>query len=427
MIVGTPWVAYGKPEVCEQVRSRIDETAPTIGDTARLLVLAPYLSEATAPKLLTRAKTSSSARSAVELYLAIGLSRHASNLKRLRDEPRATRRELRLGQAIARFALGDGTLTGTIAKALYEGSVDERRATAHALSLMRQKRPQIMLYDALQDPDPEVRLAAGRVHYPRRSRRARRVLLELLESGAPEIREDVAGLLVEHHHRFSNGAPLPDRLRGRVLVDTAVRSRSGARTARVQLMSRDAVERRAAFATLAGLGTYSVKTLARLAAKPKARYGDVVEAELTMALALMGDTASIHALPKLEKVNAEAAAEVLFSFSGAKAPYSQLDFDHAASLARAIEPWVVRGVVSQITQRRIYDALDRAESNAAAALARSRLAGPSGAGLAAAIRVLSQAGTTRDVPILIAVADRKVSVRVEGYAAAAAICAASRQ
>lgn len=428
VIVGSPAVTYGKPAVCSDVRSRIDTAVASIEQTDRLLVLAPYLSEATAPALIARAKTSSTTKSAVDLYLAIGLSRHASNLKRLLAEPRPSRADLRLGQALARLALGDGTLTGTITKALYEGTLEERRNTARALSLMEQKRPQIMLYDALKDPDPEVQLAAGRVHYPRHSRRARRVLLELLERGAPEIRSDVAELLVANRHRFSASAmgPLPAQLKGRVLVDTNVRSSRGARTARLQLMSRDPVERRAAFAVLAGLGTYSAATLSRLAARPKQLFGDVVGAELTMALALMGDAPSVHALSAFEKDAAEAAADVLFSFSGATTPYSQLDFEHAASLARAMEPWVVRGVVSEVTQMRLYEALDRAESNAAAALARSRLAGPGGAGLVAAVRVLRDAGTTGDVPILIAVADRKASVRVEGYAAAAAICAAAR-
>lgn len=424
----SPSVALARPAICKDVFQRIDASAPAIAEGERLLELAPFLGEAAVKPLLARARTATTASEATTVYLAVGLSRHASSLAALAKEPRDDVAFVRLGQAIARLALGDATLSGTVAAALYEGPVTVRRRTAEALTYMEQTRPRVMLYDALHDDDPEVQLAAGRVHFPRRSRRARRVLLELLDDGAPEIKEAVAEVLVENRYRFSpaTAGPLPDPLRGRALVDAAIRSSRGARTLRIQLLSRDPVERRAGFAGLAALGAVTPAYLERLAARPKTVFGSVVEGELTMALALMGDAASVQKLATLERDSAEAAAEVLFSFSGARAPYSQLDFEHAASLARALEGWVVRGVVSDATQGRLYRALYRAEPNAAAALARARLAGPFGRGLVAALRVLASTGRSADIPLLLAIADRHGAARVDAFSAAAAICTAAR-
>ena len=98
----------------------------------------------------------------------------------------------------------------------------------------------------------------------------------------------------------------------------------------------------------------------------------------------------------------------------------------AASLARALEGWVVRGVVSDATQGRLYRALYRAEPNAAAALARARLAGPFGRGLVAALRVLASTGRSADIPLLLAIADRHGAAHVDAFSAAAAICTAAR-
>lgn len=423
VIAGSSRVVEARPSTCDQVVTRIDDAASALGDPELIVELAPHVTEKAIPALIARARTATTASEAVQVYLAVGLSRHASALSQLLAAPRAEASVTRLGASIARLALGDGSRTATIANALYTGDLEVRRHTALALAQMRQKRPQIMLYDAMKDADAQVRLAAGRVHYPRHSRRARRVLLELLEGGTRAQRDSVAELLVEHRHRFNSLDVLPDHLRGRAIVQSAVRSRRGVRTLRLQLASRRNIERRAAFAGLAALSGVSPKTLARIAPKGRGATKEIYAAELTMALALMGDSNAIASLGGLTGDAATAAAEVLDFFAGAPAPYSQLDADHARSLGRSIEAWVVRGTVGQPIQARLLDALMAADPAAAATLARARLAGPPGEGLAAATAVLATTGTKQDVRLLLGLAERQSGrSRVAAYTAAAAIC-----
>lgn len=355
-------------------------------------------------------------------YVALGLSRHARVLKQLRDLPQPKTQE-KLGRALGLLALGDATGTGTVSWALINGPVELRRSTAWALSRMEQVRPRRMLFEAMVDPDPEVRLIGAEIHVHRYSRRARKVLRELL-TGPHSARAAAAMYNAQVGFRAEDLPRLPDHLRGPVLIrlNPPHRKRSPQKL-RTRLASKDAFVRAGAFAGLAAAATppAMLKRYARTALKSR---GVLAEAQLRMSLALLGDAESIETLQALDRDSARAAADVLWAFSSARAPHHRLDAGHAAKIARGVESWMKRGFLEPFREAQMIRALQRAHVPVGVRLSRTRLSGGQGLGLAAALQILSADGRGADSDrILSALPRLGPAITVQALKAARALCA----
>lgn len=398
---------------------KIDATAKTAKTPQTMIRLAPFYSENAVASLLSRRDSYSVFRAA---RLALGLSKHAKGLRKLKEKPPSASE--RLPNAVALLALGDGSESATIAHHLFEGKAPTRRWLVSALSNMPHKRPRMLLYQAMQDPDPVVRMVSAEVSLRYGSRRARRVLRKLLKEGPKPYRVQVAQSLLMRRHRFAPDelAKLPESFQVQAIVGSEIR-RAKLRSTRLQALSSYAPRRSAALAILAASGLESVAGFKRLAPRLRKKFGPSADAEVTMALALLNDPKALSALPGLPTELAMSAERVLWGFSGAGVPYNRLGVEHSIALARALEGWVVRGNLSSRAQARAMRALEAAESTGALLLARARLMGPPGAALLTAIKLVGNYGTARDIQPLIAVGQRgPAEVSTEAWRAAALLC-----
>lgn len=409
-------------DVCGEVQREIDALAETT-EPVVLITLGPHYGSSAIDALLETARTGppEAARGA---YLALGLSRLAPALRAIRATPPPKGGDA-LSWSLAMLALGDAAGTGTISRALLSEPLSTRRMTAEALAKMPQKRPRTILYQGLTDEDPQVRLTAAEVHVRHYSRRARRVLVEMLSSPVEAYRIRAARALAEQRHRFrpEELSALPAPVVGPAFVANAARRGRIAKLARVQLNSSKAEARGAALAALVAIGAESPAAVARWEKRTKARFGPDVSGQAAMASALLG-TAGVEALDALEPELVPAAAAVLWAFTGAGPPRNRLEPDHAHLLARVVERWIVQGFLDDARQAQVLSAMAAADPLAGLSLARARVLGPEGAALEAALEVMARTAAERDVPALMAAARRAKdpALRAQAWRAASEVC-----
>lgn len=189
-------VASPRPAMA-QACSAVDAEAEALvrggGDPDVLLEIARDLGPRGTSALIVRAEAGDATA-----ILALGLAGQADGLRALRERripPTATR-------ALALLALGDGTQTGTVTRALVgPGSAAERARVAAYLGMIRAVRAREILEVALIDPEPLVRLEAAKPLAKLRHPKARRVLAELARSAPEPIR----GAAVEANAKAPTG------------------------------------------------------------------------------------------------------------------------------------------------------------------------------------------------------------------------------
>lgn len=409
-------------DVCRSVQRTIDVEAASTNDPRALVRLAPSVGAQAVPALIQRTK-SADEEIAFSAFLAIGLSRHADALRLLRDAPRPKSPVVRLGRSLALLAIGDGTETATISHALYEGTVGERRRTAAALAQMRQKRPQLMLFAALEDPDELVRLEAARVLWSG-SARVRRVLTETFKSGsttAVKSRAASAMLRAGYGFRPEDMASLSASQKMRATIGDAARGRRlSLRSLSAQIRAADPLLRAAAFAAVALAGADSPAQLKKLekTLMPKEPIPEAIA-----ALALI-DAANVKALETLDRAGIERALAVFYVFTSANLARAQLDPDHAGQIARVAEGWIARDQLDEASVARAIRIMERFDPFAGLLLARARLSSADGKAVRAAVRVIGRSGSLGDLPPLVALAkNSSPQTRSEALRAAARVCA----
>lgn len=421
-LLGVALPGAARADVCQEVQREVDALAESTDPTV-LVTLGPYYSAGAVTKLLETAR--SGPEDAVRgAYLGLGLSRLAPALRAIRTTP-PKGRSARLSWSLAMLALGDAAGTGTISAALSSGSVSTRRSIAEALAKMPQKRPRMILYHGLTDEDAQVRLTAAEVHVRHYSRRARRVLVEMLSSPIESFRIRAARALDAQGHRFrpESLSKLPSAVAGPAFVANATKRGRIAKLARSQLNSAKPEARGAALAALVAIGAESPAAIARWARRGKARFGADVTGQAAMATALLGPR-GVDALGELDPALVPAAAGVLWAFTGAGPPVNRLEPDHAHLLARVVERWIVQGFLEDPLQARVLTAMAAADPLAGLSLARARVLGPEGDALTAALQVMADTAVERDVPALMAAARRAEdpAIQAQAWRAAAEVC-----
>jgi HEAT repeat protein len=408
------------------VQRAIDQLALDSTDAKVIVRLAPFLGVDAAKKLLQRAQSADD-ETAFYAYLTVGLSRHSDALRVLYDGPRPKTDKQRLSRALALLALGDGAGTSTIANVLQSGPLAERRRVAEALAYMPQKRPRMILYDALEDVDEVVRFHAARVFADVEGIHARRTLVDIMKNGSAPFQKRAARILVRNGYPFR-----PDEMgqlqaadRVQSLVTEAVRGRrTNLRNLSLGVRSVDEATRSGAFAALGLLGSADAAATRKVEkALEKKSTPEMIDALVT-ALALAGDAKSTKALESFDKAQARRALLVIWGFASAGPPKSQLDPTHAGEIARAIEGWMTHGLIEQDDQSRAIRAMERCDPLAGLLLARSRIAiGGEGVALRSAVRLIGRSGSAGDLAQLFAIAKKGAQdLRAEAWRAAARVC-----
>jgi hypothetical protein len=388
-----------------------------------LIALAPHFSPGALDALFRIAK-SGQMPTAHGAYMALGLSKLATGLQRLRTEPPPPDR--RLSWSLAMLAFGDGVGTTTITRALVHGHLDQRRMVADALAMMPQKRPRTILYEALVDDDPQVRLLAAEVHVRFWSHRAKRVLIEMVSDRDQTLAERAARSLFEQDHRFrpEELARLPEAVAAPALVANAVKRVRVANAVRGQLMHAKPLVRSSALAALIAIGGMDApKGVNAWAKRARPKFGEEVDGQAAMAIALK-NTVGVEGLTKLAPTAVPSAAQVLWAFSGAGAPHNQLEPDHARSLEAAIETWIAQGLLDDPTQARVLEAMATTDPFAGLALARARVVGPEGRAQMMALDIIARLGGSADISVLSSVAKKATNprVRAASWRAASEVC-----
>ncbi|MCB9654563.1 MAG: HEAT repeat domain-containing protein [Deltaproteobacteria bacterium] len=426
LVEDVAFAAEGAP--CAGLGRRIRQAVEESTDARAQLWLAPYAGAAAVDGLLARARSGDDA-DAFAAFFAVGLSRDVEALRRLRHIAPPKPGLPTLGWALGLLALGDGSMTATIAKSLRAGPVSVRRRVAETLALLPQKRPRMLLYESLVDADPQVRLAAAEVHVKQNSRRARRVLLELLRSSRRTFRNRAGYALLHRRYRFSSEelAMLPEGLRVQALVAHAVGARRPNRKLlRQQILGTDPGARVAALAVVAATGAESRGSLARLRRLVRARRGPGAAAEASMAMALLDEQMVDTQLAGFNAAQAERATLVFFGFAAGGAPHNQLEPSHALRLAAVFGDWIQRSLISDELQSLMLLALDASDASAGLVAARTRLASRGdGEGLRTAVKIVGRSGNLRDVPTLLGLLskiDAKSRTRAELLRASAQSC-----
>lgn len=420
-----PGAAEAVEPECGKVQDAVDAFARAPpADATVLRRLAPYMGERAPRDLLVHVGRPDPTWQ-YDIYLAIGFTRQAEGRRVLMSNPPSAPGLPALGHALGLLALGDGAGTPTIAAALGDPSVQRRRLVSQALSRMRHNRPLTMLWEVLEDEDPQVRLRAARGLLPTGSRRARRELRRLAESGPGLVRRMAAQAILEADLRFPSSAlaGLPPGVRAQAVAAEASRGRRAVlRALPVQLQSSDPDRRSGAFAGLAH--REAPGRLARLARHAVRRFGGAASAELMMAQSLAGDLDAAANLAGLAGAGVSHAVAVLWAFAGAGDKRARIDEDAASAIAKAVVEWLGAGAVDARGTSQVLRALEALDPLSAANVARARLGGADDWGLRTAFRVLARHGEGHDVAPLFNLANRltKPQSRVEALRAAVRIC-----
>lgn len=424
-LLATPAPVQGAPDpACAALDREIDALVLATRDPRVLERLAPYISVNVVPKVIARVPKEPPPL-AFELLLTAGRSGHAEALRLVRQVTPRQNLEVQVGRSLALLALGEGSETGTIAGALETAPASLRLEIVHALARMKHPRPRELLRGALDDPQPEVRLAAAEGLVRVRSMMGRRVLLDLSRTAPEPLKARAAKVLGSSRWASAHLDAIPRDLVGRAEAKLAARGRRDVtRRARGLLISTEAAQRTGAFAALAVSREETPESLERLARRAASKNGPEVDAELAMAQVLMGDEGAIEKLEALDATLAPNAIAVLWNAAGASDPEAPLTGPAITRLFRLLERWTVSGVLGDRDAARAIDAAAALGQRAARPLARARLLGPDGRALVAAVRALSRAGAIEDVRALIDLSRRKISeeTRVEAYRAADRLC-----
>lgn len=421
---GFPASAFAEHTLCPKVQNAVDGYARRLSDGRTLSRLAPYMGDSAAADLGVHLAAGDDERR-YDILMALFATRQGSAL-RVASQPLADPGPLaHLGRALALLGLGNGSETGTIAFALAAGPIELRRRAARALGQMRQVRPQTMLYEALEDEDPEVRLWAGRSLLPTGSTKARRALVDLARVGPRVIRLRAARTLADERVRTrpEDLDKLPEPMRGRLLVSEVARGRRAIdRRLPSMLGDADGLRRAAAFAALAF--AESPVRMRKLASTAVKRFGAAAEAELGMALALAGEADGYAALDKADAAAAGQAVAVLWAFTGAGERRASRPVEDARRIAKRVERWLKSGRLGDKEASRALRALEVLDPSTAAETARVRLRAGDGWGLRTSLRILGRHGEDDDVPLVVAAANRELEARTqaEAWRAAARIC-----
>lgn len=294
-----PRAAHSADPGCAALSKEIDSFVLASRDRTVLERLAPYMSANVVPGLIARAQTAPPDL-AFQILVAAGRSGHAGALPQLKSFKPGNTIELRAARAVALLALGDGAETATISVALESGPRDLRLNVARALARMRHPRPRELLRSALDDPEPEVRLAAAEGLVVVRSMKGRRVLLELSRSGPEPLKARAARVLGSSRWAAAHLDAIDDSWVGRAEARLAARGRKDVtKRARSMIGSQADAERSGAFAVLAVSAEETPASLEKLAKKAVEKVGEEAEAELLMAQALMGQTSAIDRLSSI--------------------------------------------------------------------------------------------------------------------------------
>lgn len=178
-----------------QEASRLLKNLPSgLSGVVDLGIVGPYLPRSELPRLLKLKPPH------LDRFFAVGRSRRAFAMRLFYGDDAAV---YPLGRALGLLTLGDASQSALIQSQLKEGDRNTRRELVLALSLLPQNRPRMLLWNILGDPDPELRLVAARVIVKRGSRRAARVLSQLLEE--PKHREAAISALLDSDPRWLSG------------------------------------------------------------------------------------------------------------------------------------------------------------------------------------------------------------------------------
>lgn len=182
LCLGASMPAAAQP--CAAVDAEAEALVRGGGDPRVLLEIARDLGPRALSALVVRAEAGDPTAT-----LALGLSGQAEGLRALRE-----RRIARTAnRSLALLALGDGTESGTVTRALLgPGSATERARVASYLGMIRAQRAREILELGLIDPEPVVRLEAAKPLAKLRYPKARRVLNELARSAPEPIRSQAA-------------------------------------------------------------------------------------------------------------------------------------------------------------------------------------------------------------------------------------------
>ncbi len=403
----------------------IDGFARSLPPPAVLRRLAPHFGDRAVRDLGVLAGAADG-ETLASLAPAIAASRRAVGLSVLRGlQPPAGTPAAR-AVALGLLALGDGSRTGTLARALAATEPSVRREVARGLSTMRHVRPVEMMLDLLEDEDEEVRYWAALGLSPRRFRRAQRTLEALVEKGSPAIRGRAARALLDHYPaprvEVLERMPAAEGARGLVAAAVHGRSRVVGRLDR-EAAGADPIRRAGAFAALAHVETSAaVRTVA---ARAERRVGAAVRAPAVMAGALLGDEAAVAALSELSAPEAAVAVDVLEAYAAA-GDEGAVALEHAEKLASWLERAGRDGRLDARQLDRGLEALESIEPQAAIGLAERRLAGAAtdGRAVRVALAVLGRSGELEALPMVAEVARkaRDASTRAEAWRAAARIC-----
>jgi hypothetical protein len=419
-----PGIAAAAEPACREVQRTIDQLVADAADPRGAVGLAPFTTQAAVATMLRAAEGSSAAADAAfDRFLALGLTRQAEALRLLRRTAPPATSAHRIGRALGLLALGDGAETATITRVLYEGAIEDRRRTARALAAMRQKRPELMLFDALEDVDPVVRFEAARALAESGAVRARRVLVDVLRSRDSELAPRAARTLARsgsgYDFRPDELALLSPQLRLDVVASELLRARRTAPAMLVvQTRAPDDTTRAAAFAVLATVGLDGATPLKKLIPKSPEAPG----AELATALALAGDASMIPRLVTLDAADAQRAIRIIFAF--ARIAEETAD-ELPVVVARIVAGWLGRRALDEPHASMALRAVERLDPSRALDLARGRLRGaPDGPSMRRAIRIVGRHGTTEDLAALKTLhPSLKGAARAGLWRAAARICA----
>jgi hypothetical protein len=271
-------------------------------------------------------------------------------------------------------------------------------------------RPRVLSYALLKDDDPAVRLAVAEPHLRRGSRRARAVLLDLLD--APEHRARAARILIDAGHRFSRSdlERLPAFFRRRAVVE-------GSGTPESLLTSADPELRAGAFAAAVAEADLRPRRLRVAARQNRRRDPERAEAELAMARVLSG-LAGRGALAELSEVGLAAATAVLSAYAATEA--GGVGPRALDALEATLRAW--RGAPAD--EAAFLRALSRLDPLRALSLARARLTAEPAPLVEAALVAVGRAGRATDLPALLERAERgPPGLRVAALEAAHQICA----
>ena len=397
--VSLPQNAAAAP--CDEVQKAIDARATVQTPADVLLRLGPHFGPGALPALLEMGKDVTFSHR-IAAYGAFGLARHAEGLQLITAAGAPRDPEGRLGHALATLALGADTDTGTVADAMTSPDVVRRRNTMWVLSRMMHVRPRRMLYAGLRDRDSEVRLTAAEALIRYRSRSARRILLQVIESGPSSLRPRALEALIGIGHRFrrsvlkklnpDDGARAFARGEGRPSLSELGRLIGGKKPGL----------RAGALAVAAAHPDATPKWLARVGRKAR-RFNQGARGELAMAGALLGDEKAQRRLPGLEGRARAGGLRVLVAFAETPSVETRIDTATADRVAAGVAAWWP--TLTEAERARVLKSLGAIDAPTSVRFVRRVLGDTKGAALAAAAVVLSTHGSATDALALLEVID----------------------